>query len=121
MSTNTLTIANAIAGDVPVTLLPFGVVVGANAAQSQVSLYSPELGIVRGPGVSAVQPQKSIRDTVVTLTIEGYELDNVTAVNFEPAQGLSVTAPQIAADGLSLTVVAQSMILSADNNAFAFS
>lgn len=105
LPTNTLTIANGIAGEVPVTSVPLGIVVGtSNTVLKTVSLFSPELGIVRGTGVSAVQPLKATRDTVVTLTVAGFGLDNVTAVNFEPAQGITVTAPQIAADGLSFTV-----------------
>lgn len=104
LSTNTLTVTNAITGEVPVRSTSLGILVGSNAALKDISLYSPELSVIRGAGISAIQPLKSMRDTVVTLTIEGYGLENVTAVNFEPAQGISVATPQIALDGLSLTV-----------------
>lgn len=104
LSTNTLTVANAITGEVPVRSIPLGILVGSNAALKDISLYSPELSVIRGAGVSAIAPLKSMRDTVVTLTVEGYGLENVTALNFEPAQGVSVAAPQVAPDGLSLTV-----------------
>lgn len=105
LSTNTLIIANAIAGETPVTSLPLGIVVGSgNTASKNIELFSPELSIVRGAGITSIQPLSSMTDMSVTLTIEGYELANVTAVNVEPAQGVTVGTPQIAGDGLSLTV-----------------
>ena len=105
LSINTLTIANAIAGETPVTSFPLGVVVGSGStASTNIDLFSPELSIIRGAGVTSIQPLSSMTGTTVTLTIKGYELASVSAVNFEPAQGVSVGAPQIAADGLSLTV-----------------
>jgi len=105
LSTNTLTIANGIVGETPLTSIPLGVLVGsANTVSKSIELFSTELSIVRGAGITSVQPQSSMTDLSVTLTIEGYQLNNVTAVNFEPAQGLTAEAPQIANDGRSLTV-----------------
>ncbi|NOQ68485.1 MAG: hypothetical protein GQ573_00010 [Gammaproteobacteria bacterium] len=103
LPSNTLTIVNGISGEVPVTSLPLGIVVESNSVQKLVSIVSPELSVVRGAAVTAVQPLKSKTDTTITLTIEGFELDNVTTINFEPDQGITVSSPQIAGDGLSLT------------------
>ncbi|MCK4674726.1 MAG: hypothetical protein KAT61_02345, partial [Gammaproteobacteria bacterium] len=104
LPSNTLTIANGINGEVPLTSLPLGIAVGSNTEQKLVSIVSPELSVVRGAAVTAVQPLQSSTDTTIRLTIEGFGLDNVTAINFEPDQGITVSSPQITADGLSLTV-----------------
>ncbi len=104
LPSNTLTIANGLSGEVPVTSLPLGIVVESNSVQKQVSIISPELSVVRGAAVTTVQPLQSKTDATIRLTIEGFGLDNVTTINFEPDQGFTVSSPQIADDGLSLTV-----------------
>jgi hypothetical protein len=104
LPSNTLTIANGISGEVPLTSLPLGIAVGSNTVQQLVSIVSPEVSVVRGAAVTAIQPLKASTDTTISLTIVGLGLDNVTAIKFEPDQGITVSSPLIAGDGLSLTV-----------------
>jgi len=112
LPTNTLTIANAIISETPVRSPLLGVLLEANGTESKtITLLSPELAVIRGTGITAVQPLSSIIDRSITLTVEGSALNGVTEVVLEPAQGVTVGVPQIASDGLSLTV---DLVIAAD-------
>ncbi len=57
------------------------------------------------PAVTAITPNFVIRDAApVLVTVVGDFLDGATAVSVQPPQGVSVSAPVVAADGRSLTV-----------------
>lgn len=105
-SANTFRVVNEIQGAVtPVTSLPLGVVLedGSGPPSSSVGIASRILGVTLGSGISGLAPKTGVIGTNVTLTLSGAELAAVSAVQFNPATGLSVGAVTPAADGKSVT------------------
>ncbi len=73
-------------------------------ASQTLDLSSVVLGIAKGATISGVTPSVGAIGDTVPMTITGNELQNVTAVQFDPNTGLTVGTPVVAADGKSLTV-----------------
>lgn len=66
-------------------------------------LASRPVGALRGPGITAVDPDRLAVDTsgqIVTVT--GFELDEVASAAIVPPDGITLTGLQIAPDGQSL-------------------
>jgi hypothetical protein len=66
--------------------------------------FASQLGVALGPVATGVSPAVGIIGESVTLTISGFGLTGVTAVQFVPSDGLTVGALSVAPDGRSLTV-----------------
>jgi len=62
------------------------------------------LGVSVGSVATGISPAAKPIGESFTLTVQGFELQGVTAVQFTPNTGVTVGAPTIAADGRSLTV-----------------
>lgn len=106
---NTLTLVSQVQNTVTPVASPLVGLVKVTAAvpppaSQTYGLFTPVLGIAKGATVSGVVPAVGAIGNAVTMTITGNELQNVTAVQFNPATGLTVGTPLIAADGKSLTV-----------------
>lgn len=105
---NTFTLVSQVQGDItPVASPVVGLVkesVAPPPATQAYALHSLALGIAKGATVSGVTPSVGAIGDTVAMTITGNELNNVTAVQFNPSTGLTVGTPVIAADGKSLTV-----------------
>lgn len=105
---NTFSLVSEVQGAVtPVASPLVGVVketVAPPPANQAYALHSPALGIAKGATVSDVTPAAGAIGDTVAMTISGNELQNVTAVQFDPSTGLTVGAPVVAVDGKSLTV-----------------
>ncbi|HXU92410.1 MAG TPA: IPT/TIG domain-containing protein, partial [Gallionella sp.] len=105
---NTFTLVSQVQGAVtPITSPVVGLVketVAPPPATQAYALYSLALGIAKGPAVSGVSPSVGAIGDTVAMTITGNELNNVTAVQFNPAAGLTVGTPVVAVDGKSMTV-----------------
>jgi len=103
---NTFTVVTTISETVtPITAPQVGVVLGDSAPSSSQTygLESPKLGIAKGPVVTGVTPRVGIIGETVNLTLQGQELSGVTALNFSPADGITVVSATPAADGKSVT------------------
>ena len=105
-SANTLRVVNEIQNAVtPITSLPLGVVLedGTAPPGGSIGIASRILGVTVGSAIGGLAPSAGIVGTNVTLTLSGVELNGVTAIQFNPATGLSVGAVTPAADGKSVT------------------
>jgi len=103
---NTFTVVNEIqAVRTPIAAALVGVVVeeAAPAAAPQTA-FASQLGVAFGPVATGISPAVGIVGESVTLTISGFGLTGVTAVQVLPSDGLTVAAPSVAPDGLSVTV-----------------
>lgn len=106
-SANTFRVVNEIQNAVtPVASLPLGVVLedGTAPPGSSIGVASRILGVAVGSVIGGLSPNAGVIGTSVTLTLSGAELGAVSAVQFNPATGLSVGAVTPAADGKSVTV-----------------
>ncbi|GAB6043528.1 hypothetical protein [Endothiovibrio diazotrophicus] len=86
---------------------PLGVVLEADplANAAQRGLYAAPLGIAVGPIARAIDPAGLLPGTTgALLTVTGEGLDTVNEVRLQPADGVTLAAPIIAADGRTLTV-----------------
>jgi len=79
-------------------------VIAPQPASQTFGLTSQLLGITKGATVRGVTPAMGAIGDTVAMIITGNELQNVTAVQFNPATGLTVGTPIVAADGKSLTL-----------------
>ena len=61
------------------------------------------LGVAKGAFISNMTPAVGAIDTVVPVTVQGQNLDGVTTVEFVPDNGITLSTPIAAPDGLSLT------------------
>jgi len=107
-SYNTLTLVSQVQGSItPIASPLVGLVretVAPPPANQTYGLSSALLGITKGPTVSGITPAVGAIGDTVTMTVTGSELQNVTALQFNPATGLTVDTPVVAADGKSLSV-----------------
>jgi len=104
---NTLTIVNALAGDVtPVSAADVGVLVGNTSTPTSriLQLHSNDIGVAIGGVVTGMTPSAQSVGSTFTLTIEGSGLGSVDTVRFERPTGLTVGTPTAAADGKSVSV-----------------
>jgi len=105
---NTLTIVNAPGQNItPLSSLALGVVNGAEEEPVTTTLgpvVSNILGVTFGATVTDLSPRSQVIGTDFTLTIsgEGFEADDT--VSFQPADGISLGAGIVAADGRTITV-----------------
>lgn len=84
---------------------PLGVRVGAppSPAEPAVALAASPLGVMRGPRIDGIAPAAVAADGApVRLSVSGFGLAGITAAAVEPADGLTVAALDVAADGRSL-------------------
>ena len=72
---------------------------------SEVSLTSNQTSLLVGSGVSAVVPDRIMRgNSNVIMTVSGYGLQAVDQIEVNPAESVTVTLTEAAADGRSVTV-----------------
>jgi hypothetical protein len=106
-ATNTFTVVNDVFEQVtPVAAPILGILKVDDTpppAQS-LSAFASLLGVVVPPAATTISPAVGIVGQSVTLTVNGFGLNAVTAVQISPAEGLTLGAPTPAPDGLSLTV-----------------
>lgn len=104
---NTFTVVTALNEVIgPVHAAQVGVVLEAPPtppSSQDLGLYAPSLGMAFGPVVTNATPRAGIIGESVTLTMQGQELDGVTALTFSPAEGLTVQSLTPSADGKSLS------------------
>ena len=101
---NTLAIVNeAVAVNTPITAAQVGVVKQEAAPVQTLSAYASILGVVVPPAATAISPAVGIVGEIVNLTVSGFGLNNVTALQLSPANGVTVGALSPAPDGLSLS------------------
>ncbi|OGU24488.1 MAG: hypothetical protein A2580_04345 [Hydrogenophilales bacterium RIFOXYD1_FULL_62_11] len=84
-----------------------GVILQADApppVTQDIFLGTSRLGVVLGPVAKTLQATPLSPGVSGTLTVSGVGLDTVTAVSVSPATGITLGAPTIQADGLSLSV-----------------
>jgi hypothetical protein len=88
----------------PIYTAPVGVVLESVPQPVTNQAFATRLGVAFGAsGVGLAPTQASVGQTI-NLTISGYELGGVTAVQMVPPDGLTVGAPVASPDGLSVTV-----------------
>lgn len=105
-SANTFRVVNEIQNAVtPVVSPSLGVVLedGAAPPGSSIGVTSRLLGVTVGSAISSLSPGTGVVGTSLTLNLSGSELGGVTAVQFNPATGLTVGAVTPAADGKSVS------------------
>jgi YD repeat-containing protein len=67
------------------------------------SAFSSLLGVVVPPAATGISPAVGIVGTSMTLSISGFGLDGVTAVQLSPADGVTLGALSPSADGMSVS------------------
>lgn len=104
-SANTLHVVGAIESTYAWTAPLVGVRVGERAPDPQqiVPVLMQHLGVVVGASATGVTPRTGIVGSTVTVKVQGQGLQDVNAVSFVPATGLTVGAPTFAGDGSELT------------------
>ncbi|MFN7085507.1 MAG: beta strand repeat-containing protein [Burkholderiales bacterium] len=106
-SANTLRVASEVrAVYTPVTSPLLGVVKedGTPPPSPALSASSRLVGVTVGPAITGRAPAAGIIGETVQITFTGNALESVTAVQFSPANGLTIGAPVIGGDGRSVTV-----------------
>jgi hypothetical protein len=91
----------------PVTSALVGVVVGTEVqpvVQSVDGLASPHVGVAFGTYAKQLTPAAAVIGTSITLQVAGEGLGAVSAVQFLPADGLSIGIPSVSVDGKLLSV-----------------
>lgn len=70
------------------------------------TFFSPSalVGVSLGPVATMLSPAGFAPGVTGTVTVQGYALNDVTAVNASPATGITFGTPQVSADGASLSV-----------------
>jgi len=102
-----VTVDLTIAADAPETLRRIDLVQNDLVSLIPVASSNANRFLVVGnqPAVSAISPNFVLRDaTPVLVTVIGEFLDSATAVSVQPPQGVTTSAPVVAADGRSLSV-----------------
>jgi YD repeat-containing protein len=106
-SVNTFTIVNEIQNTVtPIISATLGVVKETTVPPTSQTFgpFASVLGVSVGSVATGISPTAKPIGESFTLTVQGFELQGVTAVQFSPNTGITVGTPTIAADGRSLTV-----------------
>ena len=92
----------------PVVSAAVGVLVGtttvAESTQTVGPVTAPSVGVIVGGVATQITPKVGVVGTQVTITISGVALGGVTAVDFLPNTGLTVSGLTVNADGMQLTV-----------------
>ncbi|HET7159829.1 MAG TPA: RHS repeat domain-containing protein, partial [Burkholderiales bacterium] len=94
---NTLRVVSEIQSIVTPVIAPLvGVVLGEPAPPTtSLSTYSSHVGVTFGPTISARTPGAAIIGETVQLTLNGSELQAVSAVELIPSTGVTVGAPSV--------------------------
>jgi len=102
---NTFSLVNeAVSVITPIGSPLVGVVKGEPPPPAETrAAYASILGVVVPPAATTISPAVGVVGTTVDLTVNGFGLNNVTALQFAPADGITVSGLNAAADGLSLT------------------
>jgi len=104
---NTFTVVNQeIQTVTPISSPALGVVLqDANPpAAPQTSLFTPVVGVTLGSAITAMTPAVGIIGQTTTLSVQGNELQGVTAIQIVPGTGLTLGALGVAPDGRSASV-----------------
>jgi YD repeat-containing protein len=104
---NTFTVVNQIQSIfAPIESPQLGVVLQDPTPPPAATLnaFSVPVVVAVGPVVSSVSPAVGIIGQTATVTVGGSSLQGVTAIQFSPPDGLTVSAPAVSADGLTVTV-----------------
>lgn len=108
LPSNTFTIVNEVNETyTPIAAAVVGVVMEQQApppATQTIGLGAPQVGVAVGSVVTGITPSVESIGNTFTLTIQGVDLQNVTAVSFVPDTGISLGALTVAADGRSIAV-----------------
>ena len=70
------------------------------------STFASLVGVVIPPAATGIAPAVGIVGQTVNLTISGIGLNGVTAVQLSPADGVTLGAPSVSPDGVTVTVSA---------------
>ena len=102
---NTFSLVNEVVSvHTPIASAHVGVVKQEPAPPAELrNAYAAILGVVVPPAATTLSPAVGIVGEIVTLTVNGFGLNNVTALQLFPADGVTVSALTPALDGLSLT------------------
>lgn len=104
-STNTLLVVNEVLATYrPIYSAPVGVVLQSAPQQVPSLTFATQVGVAFGRTGISLAPLSATAGQTISLTISGYELGGVTAVQMTPADGLTIGAPVASPDGLSVTV-----------------
>jgi hypothetical protein len=89
------------------TQRPLGVAAYIEPSLNTTGIFATQtpLGTAYGTIISQVTPATVTRGTSATLTLDGFELDAVTAVSFNPGDGITQTAAfTVTPDGFQMTI-----------------
>lgn len=103
---NTFTVVTALNETIgPINAPQLGVVLQSEAAPTSqdYGLFTSNVGVAFGPVVTSLSPRAGIIGETVSLSLQGQELDGVTALTFSPADGITVQSLTPAADGKSVS------------------
>jgi YD repeat-containing protein len=106
-ATNTFSVVNEVqALYTPIASAHLGVVKEdpTPPPAATLSAFSSMLGVVVPPAATGISPAVGIVGTSVTLSISGFGLDGVTAVQISPADGLTLGALSANPDGASVSL-----------------
>lgn len=104
---NTLTLVNELKESFAPFIAPLvGVVLEAPPTQTETDIYlkGVNLGVAVGSVVTGLSPKAGVIGESFTLTVNGYALQDASAVEIFPNTGITVGPPMIDADGRSLSV-----------------
>jgi len=104
---NTFAVVNAITATyTPITATVLGVMkeVVPTAVDTPVNLSSNSVGVTFGSAITQVEPRAGSVGQIVTLQLNGMNLETVSSVMLLPDTGVTLSSPTIAVDGQSLTV-----------------
>jgi hypothetical protein len=104
---NTFTVVNQIQSIfAPIESPQLGVVLQDPTPPPAATLnaFSVPVVVAVGPVVSSVSPAVGIIGQTTTVTVGGSSLQGVTAIQFSPPDGLTVSAPAVGADGLTVAL-----------------
>ncbi len=111
---NTLQIVDRTQLVTPVLAPPLGVTIQASVPAPERTVVSPAVGILRGSSAIEVAPETAPRGEVVSVTVTGFGLASVDAVQVESNDGLLIDGLAVAASGESvafeLTVAADATL-----------
>lgn len=91
----------------PITAPNVGVVkdlVAPPPATTTILNVAPQVGVAVGPVVSRLSSEPLVLSGSGNITLTGYSLNGVTALTFNPTDGLTAGAPQVALDGTQVIV-----------------
>ncbi len=112
---NTFSVVNEVqAVFTPIASPLLGVVLQDTAAApaQTLSAFASLVGVVVPPAATGISPAVGIIGQTVNLTISGFGLNGLTAVQLSPPDGVTLGAPSVSPDGLTV-VVSTTIALSA--------